>query len=464
MMRLTLFIYLLLVFGGRLSAQETATVLSNWHDSSLAPSANYANTYNEVWGYAVDGHEYAIIGSTLGTHFFEVMPDGSLDSLTTIVGALSGPAVVHRDFHDYAGYLYIVCGEDTEQSTLQIADLTQLPEGEITLAYDSNELFTRVHNIFIDTAQAMLYTCSAKRVNDETIVLGLFSLQDPLQPVWVSEFPEGGLVHDIYVRDGLAFINAANLGLMVVDFSDPTNPIGLGALPDYSAWGQGYNHSGWLTEDGRYYVMADENYGVPMKLMDVSEPADLDIISTISSEIDENSIVHNQMIKGDYLFTSYYHDGLQVFDISDPYQPQKVLSYNTYLPDDHASYRGAWGVYCYLPSGKILLSDMQTGLYVFADDLGIGNGSIVGEESQPIEADHSIQLFDQFIRFNAGKSLNGMAYEIYDLNGKMCDSGESAASGHIFEINIKNQLQQGMHILRIEAEGEKFSYPFLRFK
>ena len=29
---------------------------------------------------------------------------------------------------------------------------------------------------------------------------------------------------------------------------------------------------------------------------------------------------------------------------------------------------GAWGVYPFLPSGKILLSDMQTGLYIFDVD------------------------------------------------------------------------------------------------
>ena len=34
------------------------------------------------------------------------------------------------------------------------------------------------------------------------------------------------------------------------------------------------------------------------------------------------------------------------------------------LHNSHASYKGAWGVYPYLSSGNIIVSDMQTGLYI----------------------------------------------------------------------------------------------------
>ncbi len=34
----------------------------------------------------------------------------------------------------------------------------------------------------------------------------------------------------------------------------------------------GYNHSGWLHENGRLYVMADETHGTDLKLFDVSDP------------------------------------------------------------------------------------------------------------------------------------------------------------------------------------------------
>ena len=76
-------------------------------------------------------------------------------------------------------------------------------------------------------------------------------------------------------------------------------------------------------------------------------------------------MAHNGIIKDNLLYIAYYHDGLRVFDISNPSNPIQVNSYDTYLPNNHISYRGAWGVYPYLNSGNILVSDMQSGLYVF---------------------------------------------------------------------------------------------------
>ena len=50
---------------------------------------------------------------------------------------------------------------------------------------------------------------------------------------------------------------------------------------------------------------------------------------------------------------------------SNPAAPDLVRFYDTYPLPNGSQYRGAWGVYPFLPSGNILLSDMQTGLYVF---------------------------------------------------------------------------------------------------
>ena len=33
----------------------------------------------------------------------------------------------------------------------------------------------------------------------------------------------------------------------------------------------GYNHSGWLSDDGTIYAMQDENHGYDVKIMDVSD-------------------------------------------------------------------------------------------------------------------------------------------------------------------------------------------------
>ena len=59
---------------------------------------------------------------------------------------------------------------------------------------------------------------------------------------------------------------------------------------------------------------------------------------------------------------------MQIFDITDPAAPIKVGYYDTYLPDNHNGFAGNWGVDPLLPSGIILVSDVQSGLFVLEFD------------------------------------------------------------------------------------------------
>jgi hypothetical protein len=99
-------------------------------------------------------------------------------------------------------------------------------------------------------------------------------------------------------------------------------------------------------------------------VVDASDVTDLQVLSLLSSETADNAIPHNLMMRDDLVFVSYYHDGLQVFDVRDPANPQKVAWYDTYLPDHHNGFAGAWGVHSALPSGRVLISDVQSGLFV----------------------------------------------------------------------------------------------------
>ena len=87
-----------------------------------------------------------------------------------------------------------------------------------------------------------------------------------------------------------------------------------------------------------------------------------------NSNVHPNSIPHNLIIRDNFVYVSYYHDGLQIFDISDPYNPIKAGYYDTYVPNNHNGYAGNWGVDPQLPSGIILVSDVQSGLFVLDFD------------------------------------------------------------------------------------------------
>ena len=403
-----IFIILITAFN-TIKSQNDLEVLFQWSDESISDQNWVGCAYNEIWGVAKNGHEFAIIGSTQGTHIFDVTnpEDGYLAAY--IEGADSSPAIVHRDFHDYNGYLYAVADEG--ESTLQIIDMANMPTS-FNVVYDSDEFIKRAHNIFIDSDNAIMYVCGG-RVMEEWNELSLFSLEEPQNPTFLKKFDDVGYVHDIYVKDNIGYLNAGDNGLFIVDFSNTSSPQIIGSLTEYPD--KGYNHSGWLDSTGNTYIFADENHGYEMKICNVSNPNEINVNTTFLSNVDSESIAHNLIIKDNYVYVSHYHDGLYIWDISDPSNPIVAGSFDTYLPEDHSSYRGAWGVYPLLPSGNILVSDMQAGLFVLSP--------LQSQNSNLNEIENNILIFpnpfvDEInIRTTNLKSECWM--EIVNVNGKI---------------------------------------------
>ncbi|MBT3571321.1 MAG: choice-of-anchor B family protein [Flavobacteriales bacterium] len=432
-------------------AQQTGTLLYNWQETNLVGSWAYNNTYNECWGLEVNGSEIAIIGSTDGTHFFNVTDPTNATQVAYVAGAYQGGGVVHRDYHDFQGYLYVVCDEGSS-STLQIIDISTLPDS-VTTVYDSNALFTKSHNIYIDTATAKLYACASNTAMD------VYDLHTPTAPELIYSYNGVGHVHDAFVRNDSAYLNCGNDGFRIFDFSTVNQmgdqPTLLGALTSYPD--AGYNHSGWLNDDGTVYVMQDENHGYDVKLLDVSDFNNISVLSTFSSGVDPQSMAHNGIIKGDNLYIPYYHDGLRVFDISDPYNPVQVCNYDTYpysityctIHNNHLGYKGAWGVYPYLPSGNIIVSDMQTGLYII--DITSGTTNVIETsisnniypnpaKSQFIIENNSAdnlklfnslgtevmskKLYNNQTTINRGNLANGLYFYSLNKEGKQIESGK----------------------------------------
>ncbi|TAK37495.1 MAG: choice-of-anchor B family protein [Saprospiraceae bacterium] len=350
----------LLAFSSIFGQGTEATFLGNWHDDNIVIVPWLNGRYNEVWGFAQGGHEYGVIGSTAGIHFIDVTNPTNPQQAFLVPGSTTGSGLVHRDFKDFNGYLYAVQDEGFSTATLQIIDLQDLPNS-VTQVYSSNEFVQTSHNLYIDTSQARLYLLGA---SSQTKVL---DISNPAQPVLLATYPNSTLnlpyTHDAFIKDNIGYMNCGNSGLWVVDFTDPAAPILLGTMTSYP--GAGYNHSGWLSEDGNYYFLCDETHGSPIKTVDISDFGNLHVVASMDASSSTTQIPHNCIIRGNLLYASYYYDGLQVFDVSNPLNPVRVAYYDTYAGPDESFYAGAWGVNPNLPSGNILISDIQSGLWVF---------------------------------------------------------------------------------------------------
>ena len=322
---------------------DNINLLFNWSDSTL-PINSLGGSYTDVYGVAINGREYAVIGSTMGTHIIDVTIPTQCLEVAFVPGTFQGSGVTHRDFFSMDNYLYGVC--DQGSSTLQIIDLTNLPNS-VSLVYNSDSLISTSHNMFIDTINKKLYSTNGT----------VLDISNPINPAFL--FNMGFSSHDLYVENDTGYFNCTSNGLKVYEMTTNT-PQYLGGLTSYPD--QGTNHSGW--KEDNTYVFADENHGLSLKVIDVSDLSNLSVTALFNSGVDANSIAHNLIIRDDFVYVSYYHDGLQIFDISDPYNPIKAGYYDTYLPNNHNGYAGNWGVDPQLPSGIILVSDVQSGLFV----------------------------------------------------------------------------------------------------
>ena len=216
--------------------------------------------------------------------------------------------------------------------------------------------FPSCHNIFIDDQGYMYLSFSTLRI---------YNLNpDPTAPafVWTDGLAGG---HDATVIGNRLYDFHGYDGTFIYDVSNRNTPIQLGMIPEPS--GIAYHHSGWTSADGKFLFINDE-LGSPstadITVWNIANPV---IPFKVDEYIDPNATIHNSFRKGDYLYTSFYVAGFRVFDIGAPWSIFLSDEYDT-APGytGNGVYEGCWGVYAGSPSGLILASDMQNGLYIFS--------------------------------------------------------------------------------------------------
>lgn len=399
--------------------QIEATLLGNWQDQSLPATFAFDNPYNEVWGFVHNGAEYAVIGSTLGTHFIALDGPNAFTEIAYVAGRAQGTGLIHRDFHTYQNYLYAVADEGP--SSLQIIDFTNLPNS-VEVVYDSQDLIVTSHNIFIDEPNALLYSTTG----------GILSLSNPEVPVKVGDIPG---FHDLFVKDNIFYGNNGFNGLLVGDCANAANCNFIGDLSNYV--NNGYNHSGWLSEDGTHYFMCDETGGADVKSVNIENLDAIEVVDRFNSgNLNPSHVAHNAMVRGDLLFVSYYTDGLQVFDVSDPTSVYKKYYYDTYPGTFDAGFQGAWGIYALLPSGRILISDMQTGLYVV--EIPDTPGTFVENPYVTADCENGITTFEMTIDNAFGTEDVTLSTGTVPAGVKVSFSENPAPAGATVVISLTN--------------------------
>jgi hypothetical protein len=132
-------------------------------------------------------------------------------------------------------------------------------------------------------------------------------------------------------------------------------------------WARGKLLLTWLSDDSNTIFTTDERSFASTTSYDISDFSDIKFLDRFFSEasIGEATIPHNVHVLNDYLVISHYTDGVVVVDAQNPDNLIEVGNYDTYETEG-TGFFGCWGAYPFLPSGNILATDRQTGLYVLS--------------------------------------------------------------------------------------------------
>lgn len=352
--------FALLIFG-LLLAPVAFSQLNMSLVGHLDYQALHNSNLNDCWGYVDEtGIEYALVGTTKGTSVVSLADPANPVEVFWEPGTQS----IWRDLQVYGDYAYITTEAD---DGLLIIDMSPLPASSVlpTTYYfgPSGNGWTSAHDIFIDTTGGWAYICGANRGNGGLIILDIHT--DPLHPVEVGIF-DPWYCHDAFAQGNRLY--GAHIGegfLSVSDNTDHANPV----LINTQITPNSFTHNVWVTSDDHYAVTTDEIAGAYLTLYDVSNPGDIRETDRIRSSPGESIIPHNAFIVRDSLIiSSYYTDGITIHDMTRPHNLVQIGGFDT-NPLATATFNGSWGTYPFLPSGLILASDIEQGLFVLHADL-----------------------------------------------------------------------------------------------
>ncbi|MBN4072482.1 choice-of-anchor B family protein [Crocinitomix catalasitica] len=432
----------MIFIAGFALAQDKKNVLlvDSWFDSTIAAAPENAR-FNDLWAFDYLGDYYVVLGSTFGSHFFQVHQD-SLEFLDSVEGRFNNFIVRHRDFKSFQNYIYAVCDEGS--SSLQIIDISYLPDS-VSLVYDDTTFFENAHNLYIDTAKAKMYVCSP-----DDLGMKVLDLSDPTNPVLLTDFMAVPDVHDCFVRDDTAFLNCGFDGLRIYDFEGGV-PLELGVLDFYP--NQGYNHSGWMNNSKKNYAFIDETTGTKVKICDLNDLSQISISESFGTEDYLEMVPHNIVLLESIAIVAYYKEGLRIFDIS-TLPIREIASYDTYEIDSDFKLNGAWGVGVFPERNQILISDRQNGLFLFSFPILVIEEGVGGSfaTSTPFIDANGILITPKYFRDD------NLYFTIVDISGKIVYEQEN----YLNWFHIPLELSAGTYIYGIFdkdreiLEGGKF--------
>ena len=379
-----------------------------------------ASSGNDCWGWtdSSSGKEYVLMGLDNGTAFIDI----SEPTQPRYLGKLPTQTIptVWRDIKVYKDHAFIVADfnsnipENDKNHGIQVFDLNILGGISKPTNFSHDFLYMehgQAHNIAINEKSGFAYSVGTNTFGGG---LHVIDISDPKNPTFSVGYQSEGYTHDAQVvnykgpdvdyQGKEIFIGSNGVHsdddkqdddkVVIIDVSDKKN---IQTIASFDYPNIGYTHQAWLTDDHRYLFVGDELDEILGKVTNtrilIFDLSDLDN-PRLHQEFfyETDAIDHNGYVVGSKYYQANYSSGLRVIDILnideklisetgyfDTYNENKTdkssldneFNLSSFDPDHGdpakgrlAEWKGAWSVYPFFKSENIIISDINSGLFI----------------------------------------------------------------------------------------------------
>ena len=329
-----------------------SSLFAQGYQCNLVGNYNVHGPFSGMWGYvAPNGKEYALLGTTTGIAVVDCSGPTLIER-----GWFPWAASTWREVRTYSTYAYVT----TEAAGgFLVINLTN-PDAPVSLGIVGAAQFGNAHNIGVDMATGRIYITGTN--NGVAVYDGAANPANPPFLGYAAGSGNANYFHDLSIENGYGYGAMIYNGLFRIWDMSTFPPTALSSVTTPSA----FTHNAWPNAAGTITVTTDERDGSLLRFYDTTNKAAP--IARSQMTMNPASIPHNSYILGNVAHTAWYTEGYQAVDFSDLSAPVVVASYDTW-PGASGGFNGAWGLFPFLPSGNVYISDRATGLYVVHPNL-----------------------------------------------------------------------------------------------
>jgi len=268
-------------------------------------------------------------------------------------------------------------GAASRKNGIVILDIAD-PAHPAILSRFTENLTAGIHNAWIEGDYVYV-------INDGTRDVHIIDISDPANPKQAGRWGlkrEGRYLHDIMIKDGLAYLSYWNDGLVILDVGagikggTPTEPKFVSQYKYRSHWGsETFGNTHHAIRYKNYVFLGDEIFGCkecvngPRGYVHVVDVTDIEKPHEVARFRVPEAGTHNLWAEDDKLYVAYYEGGVRIVDISgelrgDLYRQGRELGW--YMTEDDKGFAPhetmTWGPQPY--KGLIYATDINSGLWI----------------------------------------------------------------------------------------------------